>query len=491
MKYFFLFLILTGFFALSLGSALRESLTFDEIVHLEEGANHLKSHSFAIDTNNPPFIRELTAIPKMLGLGEPIYARLVTILLGEVLLISVFFIVRTYFGTTPAILSVFLLAFDPTFFAHSHYVTLDVGFALFFLLAWWALYARRYLLFGMLFGLAAASRVTAWVFLIGSGLWFVQRIHLKKLLLVGLLSSAVIWATYFFRSDVIIAKRTDPSRLSSRLASNPVLSPLVFFMKTQPVPLGNYLAVIKNNALRAGQSRRNWAALGANFFLKTPIPMLLLLLVFFFRLFTQTELREKTRMVYIPLLTIFAVTSISGQQPWVRYLLPMYPFMAIAEAMGIWGIWDKKDIRGKFLCIVLFLWYVGGTLIQFPHFISYANELAGPKDKRFEKLVDSNLDWGQALPDLARYVRQKNPIQISFSYFGRDNGNDYGLVSATPWGSYKSEEICAFHEIPLVGTGDRIVAISATNWYQCGYMKQPQFQKEKIKDVVADSILIF
>lgn len=483
MKYVFLIATLAMFFVLSLGSALNESLTFDEIVHLQEGVNHLTQHSFVIDTNNPPFVRELSAIPELVGLREPIYARLVTIILGELLLLSVFFFTRRYFGTNPALLSVFILSLEPTFLAHSHYVTLDTGFAVFFFLAWWAFISRRFILFGVLFGLAGASRVTSWVFMMGSGLWFLQYMNLRKLFVAGFLSLLMIWATYFFRSDVIIAERADPTRISSKLEMHENLRNLIFFLKTQPVPLGNYLAMIKNNIVRAGQSPPTFL-LPINFFLKTPVPMLLFFALFFIIVVSDGKFRKKTKLIWIPLLVIFGVSSVSGQQPWVRYLLPMYPFFIIGAALAIHRF-------PKLLIILLFIWLSIGTFVQYPYFISYANEFAGPRENRFEKLTDSNLDWGQALPDVVKYIQENNPVHVSFSYFGRDNGDHYGLISNMAWGGYKFEEICAFHEIPRAGTGPRIVAISATNWHQCGYSKLPEFTKERLKSVIAESILIF
>lgn len=469
--------IILLFVVLSIGSALRESLTFDEIVHMQEGINHLILRSFAIDTNNPPFIRELAAIPLILG-AERFYARLIIIVLGAILVALVY---------KKAPLAAFLLALEPTYLAHSHYVTLDVGFTLFFYLAYLAFANRRAIVFGALFGLAAASKVSAWPFIIGIALWFHSR---EKLLLSAAIALLVIWATYFFKFDVVIARRDDPSRLSAKLETDPRWQRIIFVLKNQPLPLGNYLATIKNNMLRAQQSKQT-LLLPYNFLLKTPLPLLFLLALFFLQIVRHSSFRKKTRIVWIPIVSIFFITSVSGQEPWARYLLPAYPFVAIAAALEIKEIWERREIWGKFVSIGILLWFIVGTLVQYPHFISYANELAGPRERRFEKLMDSNLDWGQALPDFARFAKEKNPTHISFSYFGRDNGNDYGLISTTEWGSYKFEEICAFHEIPHGGTDGRIVAISATNWYQCGYKMQPQFQKEKIKEVVADSILIF
>lgn len=477
-----LLIIVICFIFLSTGSALHESLTFDEIVHMQEGHNHLVNHAFAIDTNNPPLVRELAAIPLVFGLPT-VYARLAIVLLGAILLVLVY--------KVGGIWSAFLLALEPTFLAHSHYVTLDVGAAFFIFLAYLVFLdflknqsLRNAIFLGIASGFSFASRIQSLIFLPISFILIARtKIRLKSILLIALISVFIVWFTYFFVKDVIIAPRQDPNRLSSKIlqTNNLFLKNLVLIAMHQPVPLGNYLATVKNSFLRSTQQvKHNWYDLPFNFLLKTPIPFLIFIIL--------GARSKKNFQFLVPTAVIIIISSVSPQQPWVRYVIPAFPFLAIIAGTAIVEI--KGNYQKVGVVLILF-WYAGGTLVQFPHFISYANELAGSRDKRFEKLIDSNLDWGQSLPDLADYLQRVQPKSVSFSYFGRDNADAYGLVSNRPYGSYKFEEICAFHEISYSGTGNRIVAISTTNWYQCGFSTQPQFGKDKIKSVVADTILIF
>ncbi len=106
--------------------------------------------------------------------------------------------------------------------------------------------------------------------------------------------------------------------------------------------------------------------------------------------------------------------------------------------------------------------------------------------------MDSNLDWGQSLPDFERYVQTTQPGFVSFSYFGRDTGDRYGLGSDLAYGSHRYEDICAFHHINLPNTSTKItVAISVSNWYYCGYSSDPRFSKQSVKALVGGSILLF
>ncbi|MBI4066258.1 hypothetical protein HY411_00935, partial [Candidatus Gottesmanbacteria bacterium] len=151
-----------------------------------------------------------------------------------------------------------------------------------------------------------------------------------------------------------------------------------------------------------------------------------------------------------------------------------------------------RGVKGKIVVAILLLWYIGGTVAQYPHFISYANEFTGPRERRYELLADSNLDWGQALPDLVPYIRAQKLGKVKFSYFGRDDAAVYGLPSATPYGGWRFEEICAFHDVVLDGNAkEEKTVISVSNWYYCGYNKEEAYRKEHIWDVVADTFLVF
>ena len=176
-------------------------------------------------------------------------------------------------------------------------------------------------------------------------------------------------------------------------------------------------------------------------------------------------------------------------QPLVRYVLPMYPFIIIIAATTI--------VRFKHVVIMSFvfllcIWYMAGTLLFHPYYLSYTNELAGRSKESSLQFIDSNIDWGQSLESLTTYVNGIRPAVLYFSYFGRDDAAPYGLTSITPYGSYKFEEICAFHKIDFSGnTGSTLTAINLSNWYYCGYYLKPQYQKKNIFEIVGHTILLF
>jgi hypothetical protein len=264
------------------------------------------------------------------------------------------------------------------------------------------------------------------------------------------------------------------------------------------MPFGSYLAVIKNTLVRTGAKPEifflghfypsaRWYFMGNTFLLKIPIPLLLL---FFLGLVAGRRIRDRKRIAVfaIPVFVVLGSSSLVNIQPWVRYVLPAVPFFVIVASESMRLI--SGPVR-KILFLLLCLWYAYGTGLAFPHYISYANELAGPAQSRYRIFMDSNLDWGQSLPDIARYIETVRPGYVSFSYFGRDNGDSYGLTSDMAYGSHRYEDICAFHHINLPYASTKImVAISVSNWYYCGYNTDPRFSGRPVKAVVGGSILI-
>jgi hypothetical protein len=69
----------------------------------------------------------------------------------------------------------------------------------------------------------------------------------------------------------------------------------------------------------------------------------------------------------------------------------------------------------------------GGTLAVHPDEIADANLLVGGPDRLWRVLSDSNVDWGQALPSLAREVRRQPARRLYLGYFGTADPHASGL----------------------------------------------------------------
>jgi len=114
------------------------------------------------------------------------------------------------------------------------------------------------------------------------------------------------------------------------------------------------------------------------------------------------------------------------------------------------------------------------------------------RNAHYTKLIDSNIDWGQGLMDIAAYIKRNDISHLKFSYFGTDDGALYGLSGMTPYGFTRFEDICMFHDIKGTdGNGKSLVAISSFNWYYCGYYKMPDFKPQNCIGKIGDTTLLF
>jgi hypothetical protein len=191
----------------------------------------------------------------------------------------------------------------------------------------------------------------------------------------------------------------------------------------------------------------------------------------------------------LPIVTFFVFIG-NSLPPLARYGLPILPFCAVI--IGFF-VAKQKEIEKKIIIVLLVIVHMWVSLKEYPHFITYSNHFI-PVSLRPFVFTDSNIDWGQGLPTLQAYIEQKQPSAVRFSYFGRANAGDYGFISTTAWGSYKNDDICAFHDIsyPAWATHSQILTIiSVTNWHGCGYSNMEQFSRNHIQQIVAGSFFVF
>jgi hypothetical protein len=72
-----------------------------------------------------------------------------------------------------------------------------------------------------------------------------------------------------------------------------------------------------------------------------------------------------------------------------------------------------------------------------PHHLAYFNELAGGPAGGVRNLGDSNLDWGQGLRTLARWLEQRRiEGPIGLAYFGTADPRAYGIRHVKLPGGY-------------------------------------------------------
>jgi len=195
------------------------------------------------------------------------------------------------------------------------------------------------------------------------------------------------------------------------------------------------------------------------FLVKTPAPLLLLLAAYIavkvFAWKSVFKCRDEVYLLALPL-TLFTVASFSDLQLGLRYILPVYPLLFVLAGKVVSGFKDR--LRLPFLA--LGGWYLFSSFSAHPHYLAYFNEPAGGPSRGYERLVDSNLDWGQDLKGLKKYVGENSVSEVVLSYYGTSVPEYLGwefqdLFSFGIWGEKK--------HVNSAKPSKEILAISATN----------------------------
>lgn len=115
-----------------------------------------------------------------------------------------------------------------------------------------------------------------------------------------------------------------------------------------------------------------------------------------------------------------------------RYLLPLYPFLFVL-ASRVAAPWAKikTPLLHLYVSIGCVLAALPSSLLIHPHYVSYFNELVGPSNG-YKYLSDSNVDWGQDLLQLKRYIDKKQAESgydtVYVSTFGSIQPEDLGIL---------------------------------------------------------------
>lgn len=259
-------------FALLVISALKNSQTTDEGVHLYAGYTYLTKRDFRFDPEHPPLLKELGALPLLFvrdlklppeelwngasdfykdswrearASGEIFlysagndaqrllfWGRFPFIVLTIALGLFAFFWARKLYGAKAGVFAVFLMLFFPNVLAHGNLINTDLGLTLFIFAAvyFWGEYLQRpgwknLCGSGIFVGLAFASKYTGILLLPILVVLIIERTLFDKSIrklakyslgcaAVLIISFIIVWASYGFATDV------PPPRAQSLLESN-------------------------------------------------------------------------------------------------------------------------------------------------------------------------------------------------------------------------------------------------------------------------------
>ncbi|HEX9443431.1 MAG TPA: hypothetical protein VGA73_04895, partial [Candidatus Binatia bacterium] len=169
-----------------------------------------------------------------------------------------------------------------------------------------------------------------------------------------------------------------------------------------------------------------WAYFPVAFLVKTPLPTIAFLIAGAWMLVRRRLDRARALFLLIPAAVYFTLAVWSRANIGLRYILPIYPFLFVlagAAAAELWkrGRWMKQGV------LVLGVWLAWSCISTYPHYLAYFNELVGGPKNGYKVLLDSNLDWGQDLKGLKRWMDAHGVKKIKFLYFGFIDPEYYGI----------------------------------------------------------------
>jgi hypothetical protein len=108
----------------------------------------------------------------------------------------------------------------------------------------------------------------------------------------------------------------------------------------------------------------------------------------------------------------------------VRFLLPLYPLLFVFAATRLARATQPR-VRTAVAAGVL--WLGAASLLAHPHYLSYFNRLIGSPDNAHHYFADSNLDWGQDVGTLARWLEARGNPKIRVAIFGPQAPEAFGI----------------------------------------------------------------
>jgi hypothetical protein len=463
--------LLLFFVARAFFSAQQHSVTVDEFVYLPAGIALLQTGDSGFTDLNPPLARSLQALPVLFAhptlpenassrtnpspwrLGYVFQdsnraeyvqffssARFVTVLLGALGAAVVMGWVRALWGQGAALAALAFLVFEPNWIAHAGLVTTDAPFCTAALFALWT-QARarerpspfRTTLAGIVLGAAQLTKFTALL------LYPVLLVHillvarpvgrgLRQFVAVSGISLIVLNAGYLFEGSCETAPASNASSVLWRT------------LHDLRVPLCLPRSYVRNLALKSEQAVSGfptylngrvyrgsapWYYALECLAMKSTLGTLALSIAAAFAgvRVLSAKLDDRRRASLLLWMTaalgLVLAASTTNLNLGVRYVLLLYPLLALATG-GAWR-WAPR------LSAALLVVHAFESAAAYPDEIAFFNLAGGGPGRGLRYLADSNLDWGQDLPALARFMRENETGPIQLAYFGRVDPRLYGV----------------------------------------------------------------
>jgi 4-amino-4-deoxy-L-arabinose transferase-like glycosyltransferase len=392
-------------------------------------------------------------------------ARLMQMVLALLTAAMIFLWANQLGGPLAGLLGCALWVFNPVALAHGHIVQTDVGGTLTVLAAIWSFThfvkyprLRSAVIAGLAFGLALTTKLSALLLLptfvvVTALVWWKgaeprpTRQFLRYIPVLLVCTWAVILIAYAPRwtpapplDEAQAAWLNVPTWFEDL---RPILIPPDFF-KAVALWLGSA------GAGHSGYLFGQWSPDGWWYYypvacaVKTPIAFLALTAVALIVLLGQIRTRRPEQLVpWIAAAMFFALAMLNQMNIGIRHLLPVYGLLSVAVASQL------APLRGpsRVATLVLVAWLAVVSIRAHPFYIEYFNEFAGGARNGYKYLLDSNLDWGQDVKRLKKYLADKHVNHCYLAYSGVDKAITYYGIQST---DVEASEARSLHQGTLV-----------------------------------------
>jgi hypothetical protein len=494
-----LVLVLGAFAIQGVVAAHTNTPTPDEFVYVPEGYYHLRTGDLSFDPTNPPLLKMAMALPLLAmdieldtdprwrdertGWGPWTFgtrfmnqnrehyldaffaARLVVLVVAIGLGALVFRRARAVLSPVAAIAALVLYATAAPILAHGSLATLDVGVSALLFASLLALerFSRRQDArsaggTGVLLGLALAVKGVAAIFfplvpvLLAVSWKSWDRAGLRRLAIGAATMAVCAWlaieAAYGFSGFPLPAPLLEGIRFQAEASGS-----------------GEFPAFLYGEWSQTGW----WTYYAVALALKTPIPMLLLIGVGLVAMARRWRDPEMPWIVLPPLFLLYVLSFHYGKNYGIRYLLPAFPFLVLLAGRGVDALLGLRK-HGVKAVAGLLVWQIAACAFATPHHLAYFNELAGGPDNARRLLLDSNLDWGQDLGRLKKYLDENGIDHVCLGYFGHVDPHVYGIEysfppnTPTPGRCAVSANFLAGYPYGITYAGEGVLAVPPGTW---------------------------
>jgi len=377
----------------------------------------------------------------------------------------IYYIVSVKTNAKYGFLATVLYATNPIVNAHSHYVTTDIAAALGFLLTIYTFVnyiknknTKNFLCFCFAFAFALLSKYTAIIlFPIIVAIIFLYYIYFlqtkkidfwaftKKSIFVIVIIWLIVNAVYFFQFSPMPSGSVLQNSISQIQGQKAEIYQAyldkyqAFYDVSRHLLMPNYYikglgmmvfhTQVGQDSFLLGQSSNMgwWYYFPVLFLLKNYIIFIILFILSIVYFYRAKKKDFFVSAILVSFVIYFIFAMLSKANIGVRHILPAIIMVIVFIPLQLFHSGILKKF--KFIFWLIIALSILETTLIFPNYISYFNQLCGGSSNGYKIAGDSNLEWGQDLKDIKKYIEENNISEPYIEYFwdGLSSLDYYGI----------------------------------------------------------------